>query len=511
MDKITFSGVTVELTRRCDMACLHCMRGNAMDADISLSHIDEFLDQADIIDTLSLTGGEPGLALDAAEYIADGLIKRGILLLSINLASNGFTYSERLVEVLKKYRRIIDISCGYGFAPGTYNPKDETHRVILGISLDRFHSDHAVCEAHFEQYKAALDGIADVVRIFHGNVPFRIGRAVCLPKKETVYDPAISYHMERQTIELLSENHTPICRLYNNFKLIDPGQRIVCCPIWLGSDGIIRSSVCASSSYEQIDNYPAVCKVTDDIWSAIVKYNKGRINCTQLAAENEANITPDEVAEIEHYKKLKDRDDAQDDPTTDAKRIQQKYLTEAINAGNITDTDIYNFIDDKIRKENMAFFDLDTKTIAQESAEYHHGSGKLPEYRQPKPKPTLDMSSFIANFDKSARCKRCGSIIVDRDGNPVNSGIVNHERGGAYYHCKLCNGISFAFDFTDMDAILERVEQMEKEAAEVASDKSRRCGWCGKVVINSDGKYIHCSEDFYNPGRIVCHYCKHQI
>ena len=96
MDKITFSGVTVELTRRCDMACLHCMRGNAMDADISLSHIDEFLDQADIIDTLSLTGGEPGLALDAAEYIADGLIKRGILLLSINLASNGFEHLFRI-------------------------------------------------------------------------------------------------------------------------------------------------------------------------------------------------------------------------------------------------------------------------------------------------------------------------------------------------------------------------------------------------------------------------------
>lgn len=395
MNKITFGKVIIELTWRCNMKCGHCLRGDAMDADIDLTYIDQFLDQADMIDTLLLTGGEPSLCLDAVEHISNGLRKRGVLLFRLEFITNGRIYSDRLVDLMKQYKDIIDISCGYGFAPGTYDLAKETYRVSVGVSLDRYHSAHKTCEKNFERYKAALEGVADVGRVLHGNAPVHVGRAADLPKSETVFEsPADS---ARQSIEVLDKTHTPICRQYEAFKLINQDQRIVCCSVWLGHDGIIRNGVCGSDPFEKIDNFPKVCTTADDIWSSILAYNKGRVNCAQISHECTSKLTDEDLTELAHQKELSGREDARDDMTTEGERIYQNNVLEAMNAGNVTVTAINKYINQKLDEERVRLYIVDPKDIARESAEYHHGSGQLPEHRQSKPDPQLDGNLMIKN------------------------------------------------------------------------------------------------------------------
>lgn len=289
MDKITFGSIVVETTRRCNMRCRHCLRGEPQNKDIDLAYIDALLNQADIIDSVVFTGGEPTLNLDAMEHMAAGLINRGVLLFNFQVLTNGVEYSERLVEVAKRFREIIDICCEAGFAKGTYDSKQEASRVIIGVSLDKYHSDSEKCEKNYQLYKMELEGIADVVKAVNGNTPVRMGRAVSLRNATPIEEYTISTY-KKQSIEVLDKTHTPVCKLHNNFKLIDSDQRIVCCTLVLGIDGFIRSGTCTSSSYEIIDSFPKVCNVSDSIWDGILAYNKGRVNCSQIERERMKTI-----------------------------------------------------------------------------------------------------------------------------------------------------------------------------------------------------------------------------
>lgn len=43
MKKYVFEGLTIELTRRCNMACRHCLRGDAQNRTISTEIIDKII------------------------------------------------------------------------------------------------------------------------------------------------------------------------------------------------------------------------------------------------------------------------------------------------------------------------------------------------------------------------------------------------------------------------------------------------------------------------------------
>lgn len=81
MEKVVFNQLTVEVTRRCNMACGHCLRGNTENVDLIGMNIDSILDQAEAIGRLIITGGEPTLNMGAIQYLANGIVRRGIPLM----------------------------------------------------------------------------------------------------------------------------------------------------------------------------------------------------------------------------------------------------------------------------------------------------------------------------------------------------------------------------------------------------------------------------------------------
>lgn len=102
MDKIYISELVIETTRRCNMACYHCLRGESEDIDQRKEHIDDLLDQVDNIGNVTFSGGEPSLNVPIIQYFLDACIKRQIDINIFYIATNGFSIQEDFIIICIK-------------------------------------------------------------------------------------------------------------------------------------------------------------------------------------------------------------------------------------------------------------------------------------------------------------------------------------------------------------------------------------------------------------------------
>lgn len=85
--------LVIEVTRKCNLNCDHCLRGCSQNMDMKKEYIDELFSQlrkANInsID-LTLTGGEPSLNIPMINYIIEKLESNNIDLSMFYIATNG--------------------------------------------------------------------------------------------------------------------------------------------------------------------------------------------------------------------------------------------------------------------------------------------------------------------------------------------------------------------------------------------------------------------------------------
>ena len=59
MTKIGVRSLILEVTRRCNMCCDHCLRGDAQDLDMQKETVDALLEQVGSIGGVTFSGGEP--------------------------------------------------------------------------------------------------------------------------------------------------------------------------------------------------------------------------------------------------------------------------------------------------------------------------------------------------------------------------------------------------------------------------------------------------------------------
>jgi MoaA/NifB/PqqE/SkfB family radical SAM enzyme len=69
--EVYISQLIVEVTRRCNMMCDHCLRGDEQSIDMSDDVIKAVLSGVSSIGSLVFTGGEPTLAVDVIERFID--------------------------------------------------------------------------------------------------------------------------------------------------------------------------------------------------------------------------------------------------------------------------------------------------------------------------------------------------------------------------------------------------------------------------------------------------------
>ncbi|WP_373135430.1 radical SAM protein [Phocaeicola plebeius] len=145
MDSIYIRNFSIEVTRRCNMACSHCMRGNAMALDISHSYIRNILNRVRGVHNINITGGEPSLNVKAMRYLLSCLKRRGIPVDRFYIVTNG-----SLSSISSDF---IETCCAlYDYQT---EKVEDTGRHMLELSDDRFHNS-----AEREKVITCLSGLS---------------------------------------------------------------------------------------------------------------------------------------------------------------------------------------------------------------------------------------------------------------------------------------------------------------------------------------------------------------
>lgn len=132
MNKLYAKSMSIEITRRCNMTCTHCLRGDARNLDIDHKDIRNLLKHFKSIQHLCITGGEPSLNPKAIKYILKQLKHFDIHVHRFCIVTNGSQTS------LSK--EFIDICAElYEYQEERYESNDNFH--MLEMSDDRFHDN----------------------------------------------------------------------------------------------------------------------------------------------------------------------------------------------------------------------------------------------------------------------------------------------------------------------------------------------------------------------------------
>lgn len=109
MNIYAIKSCAIEVTRKCNQNCKHCMRGEQQEIDIPKEYVDTFLNKIDkkIVSTFVFSGGEPTLNEDMVVYIIDEIIRRKMIIGSVQMTTNGTIYSEK---IQKAFERFIEYS-----------------------------------------------------------------------------------------------------------------------------------------------------------------------------------------------------------------------------------------------------------------------------------------------------------------------------------------------------------------------------------------------------------------
>jgi uncharacterized radical SAM superfamily Fe-S cluster-containing enzyme len=137
MEKYHYADVVLEVTRRCDMKCTHCLRGCAENIDMSQDIADTFLNSAESIGSLVFTGGEPVLNSDLVIHIIDRIIDENIPLEYFYMVTNAGVFSEEL------FNKIIDL----------YNYVEDKYLSNVFVSFDKFHDQSKTITKNSARWK----------------------------------------------------------------------------------------------------------------------------------------------------------------------------------------------------------------------------------------------------------------------------------------------------------------------------------------------------------------------
>lgn len=150
--KLHIYNLILEVTRRCNMSCSHCLRGEPEDKNIQPDTIDAVLANITSINTISFTGGEPTLNPEAIRHTLDTAKRNKIPVQNIFIAINGSQVTDEFLKICDDWHSYC-IASSYNLPKDTYGlgleewQKRFTHEDLsenmigctLTVSSDNFH------------------------------------------------------------------------------------------------------------------------------------------------------------------------------------------------------------------------------------------------------------------------------------------------------------------------------------------------------------------------------------
>lgn len=96
----------LELTRRCNMACKHCMRGQQQNEDMPRKYVHDFFSRVDLIQDLTLSGGEPTIAPNIILDVAEEIAITDIDIRNFYIVTNGKEISDEFLASVEAMRKV---------------------------------------------------------------------------------------------------------------------------------------------------------------------------------------------------------------------------------------------------------------------------------------------------------------------------------------------------------------------------------------------------------------------
>lgn len=146
--------LVVEVTRRCQLECPHCLRGPAEPTYLSFSYIIELLQDVESIRTVTFTGGEPFLFPSFIQYFSDYCKDHDIEIDYFYIATNGIIFDSDTKFARDCLMAIISL----------YAICNEKEMCAIKVSKDKFHyTDNSAGELlkgfSFVEFDESLGGI----------------------------------------------------------------------------------------------------------------------------------------------------------------------------------------------------------------------------------------------------------------------------------------------------------------------------------------------------------------
>jgi hypothetical protein len=152
---MNINSLVVEVTRRCNMACDHCLRGDAQNKDIDFKHIDSLLSQCDGIGNVTFTGGEPSMNVPAIAYFLQRAKELNVSIDGFYIATNGLTITEEFILVclrLFSYAEAKDI-CAVHVSNDVFHANEGNYNTELLDGLAFFHRKFSEEQYDYNRYR----------------------------------------------------------------------------------------------------------------------------------------------------------------------------------------------------------------------------------------------------------------------------------------------------------------------------------------------------------------------
>lgn len=125
--KLDVNELMIEVTRRCNMRCGHCLRGESRKEDLDISLLENFLDAVASIGCIIFGGGEPSLVPNIVMDILRLIKKKSIPVYRFYIVTNGKKVSKAFLNAIMQWYEYVEDDC-YDDMPA-----------MLALSQDKFH------------------------------------------------------------------------------------------------------------------------------------------------------------------------------------------------------------------------------------------------------------------------------------------------------------------------------------------------------------------------------------
>ncbi len=297
MKKILFRKLYLEVTRKCQFNCDHCMRGDAQNVDMQPYMVDAFLDQTAGIFIASFTGGEPLLNIKIMRYFLDEVKKREIPLGGIDYITNGMEPGEDVksfildaLEYIRHCRRKYWTLFDSDLYDAIGHPS-----IKVGISYDQYHQAYFTTKTgkNYEEYvnnvKSKYEHIFneskghydDCIVHFH-TVPYivKVGHA---ESNQSAVDQSNKINLNAKTVlSIFTQDDSVIHSVpFDLREIMRHCDSFVASSLTMLASGKIIYDCDTRNYNEESENATIICNIENgmypDIFDSIKCYNRGRI------------------------------------------------------------------------------------------------------------------------------------------------------------------------------------------------------------------------------------------